>query len=111
MNGLESSGAADGFNCRFIGMIRAAGMNEVSGVFEILDALPQILLEKRLSTKSEFESGIRKFHTKDYAGAAERFKAVLAADPSDPCAANALRETEQRLANPELPAVFTFEVK
>jgi hypothetical protein len=107
----QISGSENEFNYRFIGMIRAAGVNEVLGVFDILDALPSAVRKKRMITKKVFESGIRKYHTKDYKGALMRFEKVTAADPGDICAANCLAETRRRLQDPSLPSVFMFDKK
>jgi class 3 adenylate cyclase len=99
------------FNCRFVGMIQASGVNEVIGIFDVLDALPERIRKKRLATKQVFESGVRKYHTRDYAGALKRFEQVVAADPGDACAAICLTETKRRLENPKLPSVFVFDKK
>jgi class 3 adenylate cyclase len=99
------------FNYRFIGMIQASGVNEVIGVFDVLNALPERTRRLRLATRQVFESGIRKYHTKDYAGALQRFEKVVDADPSDECAAICLAETKKRLENPGLPSVFVFDKK
>jgi class 3 adenylate cyclase/HAMP domain-containing protein len=99
------------FSSRFIGMVQVAGFNEVIGVFDMLDALPAATRKKRLATKKVFESGIRKYHTKDYPAAYRRFEAVVKADPSDACAQNYLEETRRRLADPSLPSVFVFDKK
>jgi class 3 adenylate cyclase len=105
------SGSEDEFQLRFIGMIQAAGVNEVVGVFDVLDALPEEIREKRLATKEIFESGIRKYHMKEYQTACERFQQVVTADPGDICAANCLEEAQKRLEDPTLPSVFIFSKK
>ncbi|MDR2500888.1 MAG: HAMP domain-containing protein [Treponema sp.] len=99
------------FQYRFLGMIQAAGLNEVTGVFDMLDALPGAVRSKRIATKGVFESGIRKYHTKDYQAAYERFKAVAEADRDDVCAANYLEEAKRHLNNPDLPSVFIIHKK
>ncbi|MDR2111058.1 MAG: adenylate/guanylate cyclase domain-containing protein, partial [Spirochaetaceae bacterium] len=99
------------FEYRFIGMIQAAGMNEVTGVFEVLDVLPEKQRAPRLATKKVFESGVRKYHTRDYEAAVKRFRKIVDHDPGDICAANCLREAEARLEDPGLPSFFTFDRK
>ena len=99
------------FNYRFIGMVRAAGVNEVVGMFDMLDALPGEERQARLNTKEFFESGVRKYHMKDYAGAVERFQKVIAEDPQDICAQYYYCESMEHLKNPELPSVFIFKTK
>ncbi|MDR0402702.1 MAG: HAMP domain-containing protein [Treponema sp.] len=110
-NTLNEITNVEDFNYRFIGMVRAAGVNEVVGLFDVLDALPLKVKKRRLATRQIFESGIRKYHTRDYKEALVRFEKVLVADPSDACAAKCLEETHRRLADPNLPSVFEFEKK
>jgi class 3 adenylate cyclase/HAMP domain-containing protein len=110
-NTLNEIANIEDFNYRFIGMIRAAGVNEVVGLFDVLDALPSKIRKRRLATKQIFESGIRKYHAKDYKEAFVRFEKVLTADPDDICAVKCLEETRRRLIDPNLPSVFEFEKK
>jgi Tfp pilus assembly protein PilF len=77
----------------------------------MLDALPSRDRKYRLATKTVFESGVRKFHTKDYAAAVKRFEKVTAADPQDICAAQHLAVAKKHLSNPGLPSVFVFDKK
>jgi class 3 adenylate cyclase/methyl-accepting chemotaxis protein len=107
----QIAGSESEFQYRFIGMTQAAGVNTVVGLFDMLDALPLHVRERRLATKKVFESGIRKYHTRDYQRACERFQQVLKIDPSDACAARCLAETRLRLKNPHLPSVFIFDKK
>jgi class 3 adenylate cyclase len=99
------------FNYRFIGMVKVAGVNEITGVFDILDALPESVRKRRLKTKLLFESGVRLFHTKRYADAEKRFMETLKEDPSDLCAKICLEETRARIKDPNLQSVFVFEKK
>jgi class 3 adenylate cyclase/HAMP domain-containing protein len=99
------------FTYRFIGMIQAAGVNEVVGIFDILDALPLEKKKSRLVTRTSFESGVRNFHFKEYEEAVRRFKEVIAEDPSDICAFHHLAEAIKHLENPDLPSVFVFDKK
>jgi class 3 adenylate cyclase/HAMP domain-containing protein len=99
------------FNYRFIGMVQAAGVNEVVGLFDILDALPIRDKRFRLATKTVFESGVRKFHAKDYTAAIQRFEKVVAADKRDICAVHHLKQAKKHLDNPELPSIFAFDKK
>jgi class 3 adenylate cyclase len=108
---MDHIGGDGGITSRFIGQVQAAGMNEAIGVFDILDALSPQVRECRIATQKIFESGIRKYHTRDYQAAQERFKKVSEADPTDLCAANCLRETERRLENPALPSIFMYDRK
>jgi adenylate cyclase len=107
----QLSGNEDEFSYRFIGMVQAAGVNEVVGVFDILDALPPRDKKFRLATKDVFESGVRKFHAKDYTSAYIRFEKVVAADPHDVCARHHLLEAKKHKENPDLPGIFIFNKK
>jgi hypothetical protein len=107
----QLSGNEDEFEYRFIGMVQVAGVNEVVGLFEMLDALSDRDRRFRLATKKVFESGVRKFHTKDYIAAVQRFEKVVAADPNDICAAHHLSEAKKRLKDQSLPSMFVFDKK
>ena len=107
----QLAGHEDEFAYRFIGMVQAAGVNEVVGLFDMLDALPPGVKRARLATKTVFESGVRKYHMKDYAAAVQRFEKVAAADPHDICASHHLEEAHKHLKYPDLPSVFIFDRK
>ena len=107
----QLAGHEEEFSYRFIGMVQAAGVNEVVGLFDILDALSPNEKKSRLATKDVFESGVRKYHMKDYAAAIQRFEKVIAADPQDICASNHLEQAHIHLKNPSLPSVFVFNKK
>ena len=107
----QLTGRESEFSYRFIGMVRAAGVNEVLGLFDIIDALPPKDKKLRLLTKKIFESGVRKFHTKDYAAAVHRFEKVVEADPGDICAIHHLEEARKHLEDSSLPSVFVFDKK
>jgi len=107
----QLAGNENEFSYRFVGMVQAAGVNEVVGLFDMLDALSPRDKKYRLATKTVFESGVRKYHMKDYAAAVHRFKKVVAADPQDLCSVHHLEEARRRLEDPSLPSVFTFDKK
>ncbi|MCL2763822.1 MAG: HAMP domain-containing protein [Treponema sp.] len=104
----QLTGNESEFSYRFIGMVQAAGVNVVVGLFDMLDALPSREKQFRLKTKTVFESGVRKFHMKDYETAVERFERVVKADPNDICAAHHLEDAKRHLEDPTLPSVFVF---
>ena len=107
----QLAGHENEFSYRFIGMVQAAGVNEVVALFDMLDALSPREKKCRLATKTVFESGVRKYHMKDYAAAVQRFDKVIAADPQDICAAYYLEEAHKHLQNQSLPSVFIFDRK
>ena len=77
----------------------------------MLDALGAWERKCRLATRKVFESGVRKYHMKDYAAAVHRFEKVAAADPQDICAIHHLEEAQRHMHNPDLPCVFIFDKK
>ena len=107
----ELAGNESEFAYRFVGMVQAAGVNEVVGLFDMLDALSPRDKKLRLATKTVFESGVRKYHMKDYATAVQRFERVVAADPKDICAAHHLEEAKKHLEDLSLPSIFIFDKK
>jgi len=107
----QLAGNEDEFVYRFIGMVQAAGINEVIGLFDMLDALPPKDKHLRMATKTFFESGVRKYHMKDYATSVKRFESVVKMDPQDICAVHYLTEAKRHMADPTLPSVFIFDKK
>jgi hypothetical protein len=107
----QIAGHESEFSYRFLGMVQAAGVNEIVGLFDMLDALSPKKKRCRLATKTVFESGVRKFHQKDYAAAVQRFKKVVNADPTDICAVHHLEDAHKHLKDPGLPSVFVFDKK
>ncbi|MCL2762241.1 MAG: HAMP domain-containing protein [Treponema sp.] len=107
----QLAGHESEFAYRFVGMVQAAGINEVVGIFDMLDALSAKDKKFRLATKTVFESGVRKYHMKDYTAAVQRFEKVVAADPQDICAVHHLEEAKKHLKDPSLPSVFIFDKK
>ncbi|MCL2806171.1 MAG: HAMP domain-containing protein [Treponema sp.] len=107
----QLTGNEEEFSYRFIGMVQAAGVNEVVGLFDMLDALSPKNKHMRLTTKTFFESGVRKYHMKDYSAAVQRFQKVVEMDPKDICAAHHLANAKKRLEDPSLPSVFVFDKK
>jgi class 3 adenylate cyclase len=99
------------FASRFIGQIQVAGTNEVTGVFDVLDALPNGIRAKRVRTRTVFESGIRCYHTKEYQKAYAKFNEVLKFDAEDMCARVYAREAERHMRDPGLPGVFVYDKK
>jgi len=107
----QLAGHENEFAYRFLGMVQAAGVNEVVGLFDMLDALPLESKQSRLATKEIFESGVRKYHMKEYAAAVQRFEKVVAEDPQDICAMQHLEDAHKHLKNPGLASVFVFSKK
>jgi hypothetical protein len=99
------------FESRFIGQIQVAGTNEVTGVFDVLDALPEGMRATRIRTKKVFESGIRCYHTKEYQKAYVKFNEVAKFDSDDVCARMYAKEAEKRVRDPKLPGVFIYDKK
>ncbi|MCL2719709.1 MAG: HAMP domain-containing protein [Treponema sp.] len=107
----QLAGMEEEFAYRFIGMVQAAGVNEVVGLFDMLDALSPKERHLRLKTKTVFESGVRKYHMKDYEASVQRFEKVVETDPDDLCAVHHLSEAKRHLQNPSMPSVFVFDKK
>ncbi|MCL2185327.1 MAG: HAMP domain-containing protein [Treponema sp.] len=107
----QLAGHENEFAYRFIGMVQAAGVNEVIGLFDMLDALSPEDRMSRIATKEVFESGVRKYHMKDYATAVQRFEKVVKDDPRDICAMQHLEDAHKHLKNPGLASVFVFNKK
>jgi class 3 adenylate cyclase len=99
------------FETRYLGLIQPAGVNEIVGIFDILETLPPSVRARRIATRDAFESGVRNFHMKDFDTAAQYFQEVVDTDKSDSCARHHLAEAQKRIQHPSLPAVFIFAIK
>ena len=50
------------YNLRYLGILQVAGVNEVKGVYEVLDCLPENVKSARSSHKEKLREAIRLFH-------------------------------------------------
>ena len=53
------------YDLRYLGILQVAGVNEVKGVYEVLDCLPADVREARSSHKDDLREAIRLFHMGD----------------------------------------------
>ena len=51
----------DSLGLRYLGMIQVAGVNEVKGVYEVLDCLPEDVKKSRSENRPEFREAVRLF--------------------------------------------------
>ena len=50
------------YNLRYLGILQVAGVNEVKGVYEVLDCLPENIKSERQSHREKLREAIRLFH-------------------------------------------------
>ncbi|MCL2070489.1 MAG: adenylate/guanylate cyclase domain-containing protein [Treponema sp.] len=99
------------FSNRYLGLVKPALTNDIIGLYEILDALPDETRKKRMETRELFESGVRNFHTMDYKKAAHRFYEVAKKDNTDKCAILYFEEAKRHCKDSSLQSVFVYDVK
>lgn len=99
-------------NMRFLGMIQVAGVHEVKALFEVLDALDDKRRDARMKTKTDFESGIRKYHLGKPEEALECLEKVQKADPEDIAVAKYISVIKEQLESGVIDKnVFKFSNK
>jgi hypothetical protein len=76
----------DGFAMRWLGLVKAAGLSKPCGMHEVLECLPPDAKQKRLETKTIFETSLHDFHAGKLAEARAGFAEILASDPEDTAA-------------------------
>jgi len=106
---------AESFKTRYLGMIQVAGVNEVKAVYEVLDCLPDDLLEARLNTKMQFREAIRLYHLGNLSQAVEMLKEIQAlpnTEELDPTIEMYIEYIEEEMSKQALTNhIFRFDRK
>ncbi|WP_231516812.1 adenylate/guanylate cyclase domain-containing protein [Planktothrix paucivesiculata] len=71
------------YSFRVIDRVRVKGKSEMVSVFEVFDADPPLIYQKKLETKTLFEQALTLYHLKAFPESAECFEACLQENPSD----------------------------
>ena len=74
---LDRMSDPDMFSRRYLGMVQVAGVNDVNGLYEILDCLAETERKKREANKEEFREGVRLFHLGRREEAVEQFAKII----------------------------------
>lgn len=73
----------DNYHYRLLDNVQVKGKKESISIFEILDGLPDNILQQYIDSKNDFEMGIISYQTKEFNKALNSFKNVLAINPGD----------------------------
>ncbi|MCU0543537.1 MAG: response regulator [Oscillatoriaceae cyanobacterium Prado104] len=73
----------ENYRIRWIDRVRVKGKSEQVAVYEVFDADPPELCEKKLAAQSNFESAIVAYHASDREEAVRLFQQCLQANPED----------------------------
>ena len=71
------------FSLRYVGILQVAGVNEVKGVYEVLDCLPDDIKEERQGHSEELREAIRLFHLGDRNAAVDILSKIECDDEKD----------------------------
>ena len=74
---LDRMADPDMFSRRYLGMVQVAGVNDVNGLYEILDCLEETERKKREENKADFREGVRLFHLGRRKEAVEQFAKII----------------------------------
>jgi len=76
----------DALSTRYLGMVQVAGVNEVAGLYEVLDCLDEDVRKKREQSKMQFREAVRAFHSGEVQKSLEMFRELTAQDAQDKAA-------------------------
>lgn len=97
---------------RYLGMVQVAGVNEVVSLYEVLDCLPNIQLQKRVQSKNEFREAVRLYHSGELNHALDILRKLSKADNEDKASQLYVHYIENKLAKGDTEHnVFRFENK
>jgi len=86
---------ASRYNYRCIGRIQVKGKDESVGVYDMFDGDQENVMEMKITTKSDFEEGLKLYHDKKFAEASVRFSTVSEKNPADKAAQLYLKRCAQ----------------
>lgn len=82
---------------RSIGQVRVPGKRQHFAAFELIEADPERVRERKRANAAEFTAGLERLLGGDFAGASVHFKRVLDADPADEAARLYLQRAAENL--------------
>ena len=97
--------AGDSFEWRYIDRVAVVGRTRSTDLFELIghrEAVPSL----RLQVRDEYEAGLKRYFTRDFAGAATHFAVALAVDPHDKPSAILLARCNELALQP-LPELWS----
>ena len=74
---------AEAYDLRYLGILQVAGVNEVKGVYEVLDCLPADVREARSAHKNDLREAIRLFHMGERDEAVKMLSGIDASEETD----------------------------
>ena len=83
------------YQMRFLGNVEVKGRSQPIGLYEIIDGQSPQGVALRLSTRDDFERGLKAYQAGRFSQAREYFSAVLRAAPDDQAAALYVRQAEE----------------
>jgi two-component system, sensor histidine kinase ChiS len=92
---LQSLSNPEAYHYRFLDKVRVKGKKDSVGVIEVLDGLPENILELRLKTKPIYDAGQANYLQGNFSEAIKNFKEILIIDSSDKAAVLFLQRCEQ----------------
>lgn len=82
---------------RSIGQVHVRGKRQHFAAFELIEADPERVRERKRASAAEFAAGLDRFHRGDFAESSVHFKRVLLADPADEAARLYLQRAAENL--------------
>ncbi len=80
---LDRMDNPDMLSTRYLGMVQVAGVNEVAGLYEVIDCLEDDERQKKEQTNLTFREGVRLYHMGELENSLEIFKKLKEMDEED----------------------------
>ena len=102
----------EALSTRYLGMVQVAGVNEVEGLYEVIDCLETEERERKEQTKLDFREAVRLYHTGDLDRSLEMFNKLKEYDEKDKAAKLYAEYVEDKIARGEVEHnIFRFKRK
>lgn len=88
----------EAFQWRRVGRVRVKGRATASELYEVYDANPPEILERKRASRDEFARGIESYFGREFGVSAEAFRASLSLYPADPVAQSFLERASRSVA-------------
>lgn len=97
---------------RYLGMVQVAGVNEVEGLYEVIDCLETEERERKEQTKLEFREAVRLYHSGELDKSLNMFNKLREVDENDKAVQLYAEYVEDKIARGEVEHnIFRFKRK
>ncbi|MGW9686719.1 response regulator [Flagellimonas sp. 2504JD1-5] len=95
---LNSMTDANGFNFRYLGMVKVKGKQKAIGIYECIDGDPVENISLKLETKPDYDRAIKLFFEQKFVDALALFDKILGENPNDSVTRYFITKTKKYLS-------------